>query len=272
MKTKEQWFEVQEITDDILAIDDNGDNTIYLVRGSKRALLIDTGWGIGDLKELISELTELPIVVVNTHGHPDHVGGAYQFDNVHITKADAKLLKGCFERESREWALEKAQRGPYPPQFDVEGWLEADYNNLIFIKDGHQFDLGDKNIEVIALPSHSAGSICLLDKEDKALFTGDAIVEGHIWLQLGSSKSLNTFLAGLKKIKSRIDEFDMVLPAHRRTPLEADIVDELIIGIEGVLAGEISGKEHRTFAGDGLLYEFDKTAIVYDQEGREKSK
>lgn len=266
MKTKEQWFEVQEITDDILAIDDNGDNTIYLVRGSERALLIDTGWGIGNLKELVSDFTELPVVVVNTHGHPDHVGGAYQFDNVHITKADAELLKGCFKQESREWALEKAQRGPYPPQFDAQEWIEADYNNLIFIKDGHQFDLGNKNIEVIALPSHSAGSICLLDKKDKALFTGDAILEGHIWLQLDSSAELSTVLSGLRKLQTRRKEFDIILPAHRRIPLETDIVDELITGIEAILAGELSGREHQTFAGDGLLYRFDKTAIVYNQE------
>src|SRR5215472_11795191 len=82
---KDAWFEVYRVAPDVLAIYEphQSEETIgYLILGKKRALMFDTGMGIGDLKALTAQLTKLPIVVLNSHTHNDHVGNNWQFDTV----------------------------------------------------------------------------------------------------------------------------------------------------------------------------------------------
>jgi glyoxylase-like metal-dependent hydrolase (beta-lactamase superfamily II) len=92
----ESWYSVKEAAKKVWQIDDNGEDTIYLVEGNDKALLIDTGWGIADLSKLISAITPLPVVAVNTHCHPDHVCGNHQFDRIYIHRNDAAMMKGNF--------------------------------------------------------------------------------------------------------------------------------------------------------------------------------
>jgi hydroxyacylglutathione hydrolase len=81
------WFETRLIAPRTWAIGDHGCDVIYLVAGDERALLIDTGWGIGDLPGVVASLTDLPLLVVNTHGHPDHTVRSWQFERVHMYEA-----------------------------------------------------------------------------------------------------------------------------------------------------------------------------------------
>ena len=76
MDENNSWFVLNEITDGIWFISDKTGVNCYLVDGETKSLLIDTGWGLGNLAELIHSITSLPIEVVFTHGHPDHVNGA----------------------------------------------------------------------------------------------------------------------------------------------------------------------------------------------------
>ena len=66
---------IVRVNEDIILIDDAGDSTCYLVTGKEQALLIDTANGQENLMEIVGELTELPVTVVNTHGHIDHIFG-----------------------------------------------------------------------------------------------------------------------------------------------------------------------------------------------------
>ena len=68
---EKSWFSTREIGPHTRAIDDCGQDVLYLVCGDERCLLVDTGWGVGDLPGLVASLTPLPVTVVNTHGHPD---------------------------------------------------------------------------------------------------------------------------------------------------------------------------------------------------------
>lgn len=79
-QVSERWFTVTRISESVWRIDDHGRDNIYLVEGSEKALLIDTGTGVGDLKGLAASLTDRPVLVVNTHAHPDHCAGNHQFD------------------------------------------------------------------------------------------------------------------------------------------------------------------------------------------------
>ena len=99
-------YQVTEIAKDTWVINEAGMTAMFLLKGTERALLIDTGVGMTDLKKLISWLTPLPYDVVLTHGHPDHIGGAAQFEEVYIL-TDAyrcihdAMIHGTNERHSR---------------------------------------------------------------------------------------------------------------------------------------------------------------------------
>ena len=118
-------------------------------------------------------------------------------------------------------------------------------------------------LEVIALPGHSQGSICLLDRAQRLLFTGDSILGGTIWLHLEESSPLSEYHRSLLALRARAGEFDRLLPAHGETPLPAGALDDLIAGVESILAGRAAGQEERTFAGDGLRCDFGACSLLY---------
>ena len=123
-----------------------GKQYLYLLEGDHGALLIDTGWGCGDLRRYVGGLTDKPVVVVNTHGHLDHAGGNGQWPEVHM-HADAAM------DADRIPPMPGRREMPYP-----------DYSKA-FVEDGSVFDLGGRYVEVIAIPAHARGSIALLDRE-----------------------------------------------------------------------------------------------------------
>jgi hydroxyacylglutathione hydrolase len=262
----QSWFTVQQMADQIYAIHDNGNVMIYLIIGSRKALLVDTGWGIGDLGALVRTITDLPLEVVNTHGHPDHVGGGYQFPLIHIHETDWEILNGCFTEEYRKMDLSHLPMESYPPGFDPEQWVKAKLNRVIPLSEGHCFDLGNKRLEVLSIPGHTPGSIGLLDREQGILFSGDSVIEGTIWMHLDHSLSLHTFLQSLKRITGRSAPLQMILPGHAHIPAAPGVIEELIAGIEAILDGRLRGEAHHTFAGDGLLCEFRSCGIVYNPE------
>lgn len=261
----QDWFQVRPIDSRTWAIDDHGSDVIYLAAGGKKALLIDTGWGVGDLPALAASLTSLPLLVVNTHGHPDHVSGDGQFNQVHIHAADRHMVDAWPTAEQRQQIVTHLPK-PLPPDFDPNTWAASGPDVLAPIQEGHLFDLGGRTLEVIGLAGHSPGSICLLDRHDRLLWTGDSIHSGGIWLQLEDSLPLRQFRDNLRRVQSLSGAFDHLLPAHGRLPalpLPRQTLDDLIAGIERILNGEIVGREERTFAGDGLRCDFGSCGILY---------
>ena len=92
-------FRYQKVTDQIIRI--NGLNGLtneffYLVIGKRKAALIDTGFGLGDLKAFVRTFTDLPIIVLCTHGHLDHIGGNSQFDEVYICPEDMEMARQSY--------------------------------------------------------------------------------------------------------------------------------------------------------------------------------
>ena len=94
------WFTVEKIDEDTYAISEYqhwAETHCYLLCGTKRALLIDTGLGVANIKEVVDKLTMLPIFVVTTHVHWDHIGGHQYFENigVHIWKSISYFKEMC---------------------------------------------------------------------------------------------------------------------------------------------------------------------------------
>jgi glyoxylase-like metal-dependent hydrolase (beta-lactamase superfamily II) len=263
--TNSAWFRTRQLDPHTWVIDDRGQDLIYLACGEERCLLIDTGWGVGDLPALVASLCPLPLTAVNTHGHPDHTFGNGQFAEVHVPARDVFMVQNPLPLERRQWIAGDLLPKPLPAGFDVNTWA-ATVPELLPIEDGHRFDLGGRTLEAVALPGHSPGSICLLDRQMRALFTGDSILGGVHWLHLDESRPLNEYLAALKRIQGLAGPFDDLLPAHgtpEDVPLSKQVLEDLIDGVAAILSGECVGREEKTFAGDGLRCDFGSCGVLY---------
>ena len=125
-----EWFNINEINDGVWAISDITSANSYLIEGKTKSLLVDTGWGIGNLSELVHSLTSLPVEVVFTHGHPDHVNGAYQFSDLYITFEDENLLNSFYEKGTRKQIINRF-KDILPPNFSMDDWVNAEITSPI---------------------------------------------------------------------------------------------------------------------------------------------
>ncbi len=186
----------------------SGGINMYLVVGKEKALLIDTGNPGFISPNEIKNYTSLPLLVVNTHAHPDHSGSNNTFAEVYVHEAD---LDSC-----------KIYSGG-----DVK---------LIPIKEGYIFDLGGKKIEVIEVRGHTPGSICLLDIQDKVLFGGDT-ANTETWAQI-SNVPLETYKKNMERLHAKYkDKYDRLLPGHNDV-LPSSYIDELITCADEILSGK----------------------------------
>jgi hydroxyacylglutathione hydrolase len=233
------WFKVQALAEGVWRIDDHGGDNVYLVAGNDGALLIDTGAGAGDLAACVRQITRLPVTVVNTHGHPDHVGGNFQFDEVSAHPADFEAILRLSGRGNRA--------------------------RLVPVKGGHVFDLGGRRIQVIETPGHTKGSICLLDAAHKRLFAGDND-NALVWLFLKDCLPLEGYLETLQNLRRRGNEYDTILPGHGES-LDGTFVDEQIAGAESILSGACKGEPYQNPLGIAARQcSYKRASIAYDPE------
>ena len=137
--------------------------SVYLVEGEEKALLIDAGAYMPHLDQAVAALTDKPVMVALTHGHGDHVGGIVCFPEVWIHPADIPMI---------------ARNG--------EGY-QGEIHEL---NDGDVIDLGGREIEVLHTPGHTSGSITFFDKERHYGFSGDAFGSTNLLLFVPSFSTL----------------------------------------------------------------------------------
>lgn len=172
-----------------------------IIKGSSLAMVVDTGYGIQNLRKFVESNVTTPYIVVNTHGHMDHTAGNFWFNQVYVPEKDIELCKNHNSVDRRRKNLIDAlNRGLIDENFDQETYINQGYGNIIPLKLGHIFDLGNLHIEVIPMEGHTKGSIGLLIKEDELLLTGDAAIS-MIWMFLQESTDRMTYIKMLKRVK-----------------------------------------------------------------------
>ncbi len=258
-------FNVKKIVPKTWVIHDKTGVACYLIEGEEKALLIDTCWGLGNLAELVQSITSLPVKVVITHGHPDHVCGAFQFNDLYISKEDESLLNDFYNKQTRRQLLENRFKDQCTPDFSKEKWINGKLGNISTINEGDVFELGKRDIKVISVPGHTPGSVCLIDNENELLFAGDSIQNAPILVHLGTSLPLSTYFDSLVHVCSFEEAYDKILPGHGETPLDKAVLYELIDGVSEILEGKLSGKPEQTFFGKGLVCKFNGTSIIYNE-------
>ena len=196
-----------------------------LVLGDKRAALIDTGLGLADLRKFVSQLTCLPVIVLNTHGHLDHVGANQLFDMSYISKDDEAIMLSA-NREGRLGAYEMFNEG------DAD-LIESARKTMIpdgkfkygFVKDGDKIDLGGLQLEVVGFPGHTPGSVAYVDWRDKVAFTGDSML---FRVLLDDRQKLAQWLASVERFATKTQGIDTIINGHQWEPFHRrDIGEEI---------------------------------------------
>jgi glyoxylase-like metal-dependent hydrolase (beta-lactamase superfamily II) len=205
--------------------------------------------GIGDLKALTSKLTTLPMTVLNSHTHNNHVGDNWQFDTVYgmdtqFTRQNAKGSKADAQAEIAPGEI----CGALPAGFDRSTYATRPWHVTKWLHDGDRIDLGGSTLEVIATPGHTPDSICLFDRANGLLFAGDTYCPGPIWLYRLET-DLKAYGNSVRKLAALQPQVRLVLSAHYVPVAPPDVLGELAAAFEKVQAGQV----HYKPAGEGKV-------------------
>jgi glyoxylase-like metal-dependent hydrolase (beta-lactamase superfamily II) len=258
----EPWFEVYKVAPQVFAVYEphQSEETIsYLIVGTKQAVLFDTGMGIADLRSVVRRLTSRPIVVLNSHTHDDHVGDNWQFDFIYgmdttFTRANAKGSRQDAQAEIAPGEI----CGDLPRNFNPQAYATKPWHISRFVQDGFKINLGGRTVEIVATPGHTPDAICLLDRANGLLFTGDTYYPAPIWLYRPET-DLDAYVASVKRIAALAPALKLVLGAHNVPVAEHSVLPRLVVAIEAVRAGKGAskpagaGKEVRSLDGFSFL-------------------
>jgi len=250
VETSQKWFEVYRLLDNTFAVYEPfqfEEAISYLVIGKDKAVVIDTGTGIGNLKQAVSELTHMPVSVVNTHGHWDHIGNNYQFEEIACFN-DAYCIDRLRARVENS-SLQSSVTGdsiwkPLPEGFDAASWEIPPVEPTTLLDEGALIDLGDQTLEVIHTPGHSPGSICLLDKKNRILFTGDTFFPGPLYAY-PDDVNIEAYIASIEKMKSRLDEYDYLCAGHNDPWVKSEVISRVSAAFQEIMAGKGEYKEDK---------------------------
>ena len=229
-------FTAEKISDHIIKISTPG-VYCYLVTGKENACLIDTGFGIGNLKGFVENLTDLPYFVLVSHCHVDHVSGAASFKDVYLNEKDWFLYEREASLTRRKESLERFRKG-FP---EIAQVTEEDYDPLrkepfLRLHDGDVFDLGGVHVEAVEIPGHTPGMTMFLIREERIMFYGDGCTK-HTYMFIEGALSIPEYLESLKKLKTFDDRYDTVIRSHNIYTQPKYILDENIELCERIIAG-----------------------------------
>lgn len=232
-------YTVQLVADHMWAVDEFGADMCYVVEGNDRALVVDTGYGYGNLRDTVEQITSLPYVVVNTHGHMDHVCGNWQFDvDTYMHEADLFLIEPEYLRGRWLSSCEKTKKEPgFTGGLHVNGDKVPVIQKPLPLKEHQIFDLGGRTLEVLFTPGHTPGCIVLLDKKNRLLVAGDTVVSTPILIFDTYSATVEEYRDSLLKMLEREQDFDLIVSGHYLRPIGKQYLYDLIDCAEQILKG-----------------------------------
>ena len=263
-----EWFWVYKMPGEVYAIAEPGqwqEVISFLVMGNQKAALIDTGTGIGDMRAVVKELTLLPVVVINTHFHWDHVGGNWQFDECYNLQDDfvtAIAKSGIPNSRLAPQFDGDAVWQPLPTGFNTAEFCTNPWESLP-MKDGDEFDIGGRVLRVVAAPGHTGDSVFIYDDLHRCLFTGDNIYPAGIYLHMGGSpysglSDIDAFTHMLHENERYARRAEWLFCAHNVPCCDTSLYFEVLDGVECIQRGEIESAA----VGEGTEYKLEHCSIV----------
>jgi glyoxylase-like metal-dependent hydrolase (beta-lactamase superfamily II) len=258
------WFCVREVVHGVCLLGEPQHVYTWLVSGSERAVLLDTGMGIEPIRPVAEAATRLPLSVVNTHYHFDHIGGNHEFDEIAIHEIGAPLIAQSVPRELLDaylcyanrqldalttyreldfeffWLLStESEPRPFPKGFDPTSWKIEPSRATRILADGDRIDLGDRVLSVIHAPGHSPDGICLLDEQNGLLFGADTINRGPIYAHFPDS-DVEQLAHSTRRLAELADGVRLTFVHHYGNAVaDAGFLQEIAEGVGTTLAGEV---------------------------------
>ena len=198
---------------------------MFVLEGTEKALLIDSGMNTPDAAELAKALTQKPLEMMNTHADRDHVSGNGAFEKAYMHPAEADNYKRA-----------------------------GGTGEIVPINDGDVIDLGGRPLEIIHIPGHTPGSVAILDINRRVLISGDSVQDGRIFM-FGDHRDMGSYIESMKKLMNYTDRFDEIYPSHGSLPVKPELIPQLLEGAEQIAAGKAEGKVVDIFGNEVMLYD-----------------
>lgn len=225
--------EVIQMNEHSWRIEDNGVR-FFVLEGTEKALVIDTGMNTPDAREIAEKITKKPLELLNTHADRDHISGNGAFESFYMCAAEEENYRAHSEK----------------------GEIRA-------IKEGDIIDLGDRPLEIIEIPGHTPGSVAILDINSRILISGDSVQNGIIFM-FGQFRNMENYVGSLKKLMTFTDRFDSIWPSHGDIPVTANQIPKLIEYAETILTGKAEGKPVERFGPNVMVYKFEEAGFLYN--------
>lgn len=239
---KDPWFEVYKIRPGVFAIYEphqSEEIISYLILGKTRALLFDTGMGISNIREVVESLTSLPVSVLNSHTHDDHVGDNWRFSDIYGMDTDFTRTNSKGSRADAQAEIAPGEVcGTLPVGFNPAEYSTRPFHVSHWMRDHDKIDLGERVLEIIATPGHTPDAIALWDEPNGLLFTGDSFYVGPIWL-FRPETDLDAYVASVKKLAALAPRLQLLLPAHNTPVAEPGYLPRVVEAIQQVRSGKV---------------------------------
>jgi len=213
----------------------------YLVVGSERAVLIDTGMGVADIRALVETLTDVPVMVLNSHSHWDHIGGSHAFagaSEIMVHPAgEAALRRGVDNIAMRAHLAADQLLGSLPDGFDYESVTIPGANPTRLLNGGEIIDLGGRQLEILHTPGHCADLLVAFDRANNVLFSTDAAYAGALYAQLAGS-DLDAYAESLQQLSALVPAIRAVYPSHGPSPIEPALIPRMQDAVTAAAAGK----------------------------------
>jgi len=257
------WFEIRAVTPDTFAFLEprHIEEVIsYLILGERRAVLLDTGMGIADIRAEVERLTHLPITVVTSHSHFDHVGGHHLFKDIRAYDLDAsvaKIERGLTPEESAP-ILAPGNTIELPTGFTPAAYRIRPAKVTCRLRHGDLIDLGGRILEVHHTPGHSPDEITVFDSLHSLLFTGDMYYPGALYADNPDS-DLAAYARSAAALVDLLPRVQGVCPSHNLVWQPPGLLAQLDAALKSILAGEA---EAEMVDGETAGFEFGSFRIL----------
>lgn len=218
------WFTADRIDNETYVISEYRhweETHCYLLNGTKRSLLIDTGLGISDISDEVRKLTDKPVTAVVTHVHWDHIGGLKYFPDFGVHLTELEWINGKFPLSETAVKTMLVDQCELPEKFNVEKYMLFQGIPSIILSDHDIIDVGDRRIEVFHTPGHSPGHMCFWEQERGYLFTGDLAYKGTLYADYPSTDP-EAYLISIEKVADL--PVKKLFPAHHSLDIQPEIL------------------------------------------------
>lgn len=261
------WFKVYRVAPGIVAItepDQFQEAISYLIIGSTRALLFDTGIGLVPMRPLINQLTSLPVTVINSHTHFDHVGANSEFAAVLAldTPYTRRNQRGFTHADLASEVAPTSFCHGAPAGADTAAFHTRAWKPTGVIRDGDRLDLGGRTIEVIHVPGHTPDALALLDRANGLLWTGDSYYDAPVWLYMPET-NLDAYEQSIARLAALAPTLTRLLPAHNTVSASPARLVAMQKAIRQVRSGGVSGIDA---GGNQVEFRFDGFSILTSRE------